>query len=257
MTLWLERFAGKRGSRFGRGWLKTTELKASAGRLLYVHGQAKSLPSEHPPGEFGLTSTLDEGRLRWEGVRSKSCLLRLSRVQRPRIMKLLSVIILAVSLCGVFSSAQSQEKPGNTSASSFSGAPRAGDLLAPATKAGFSLLDPSRFHISHSYSMSYYSGGGQSGSVGLYMSTLEYQLSRPLSLRVGLGYLHQPLGFLKSNTSTAGNAFLPNFRLDFRPSESFHFMVDYMTIPSSAYGNSNGWGGYAPGYGVYNRLWGW
>lgn len=172
-------------------------------------------------------------------------------------MKLRSVIVLAVSVCGIFSSAQSQERAENTIATSFNGAPRAGDLLAPAAKAGFSLLDPSRFHISHSYSLSYYSGGGRSGSVGLYMSTLEYQLSRPLSLRVGLGYLHQPLGFLNSNASPVGNEILPSFRLDFRPSDDFHFIVDYMTVPTSAYGTGYGRGGYTPGYGAFNRLWGW
>jgi hypothetical protein len=153
--------------------------------------------------------------------------------------------------------ALAQENAATTSIGSFNGAPRAGDLLAPAKQAGFSLLDPSRLHISHSYSMSYYSGGGRSGSVGLYMSTLQYQLSRPLSLRVGLGYLHQPLGFLNSNAHPVENEILPNFRLDFRPSDNFHFMVDYMTIPSSAYGNGYGRGGYAPGYGALNRLWGW
>jgi hypothetical protein len=172
-------------------------------------------------------------------------------------MKYRSAIILAASLCVMSSMALAQENAATTSIGNFNGAPRAGDLLAPAKQTGFSLLDPSRLNISHSYMMSYFSGGGRSGSVGLYMSTLQYQLSRPLSLRVGLGYLHQPLGFLSSSANTVENQILPNFRLDFRPSENFHFMVDYMTIPSSAYGNGNSWGGYTPGYGSLNRLWGW
>lgn len=172
-------------------------------------------------------------------------------------MKYRGVIILAVSACLMASSALAQENLASSSIGNFNGAPRAGDLLAPAKDAGFSLLDPSRFHISNSYSLSYFSGGGQSQSVGLYMSTIDYQLSRPLSLRVGIGYLHQPLGFLNSNASTVGNEILPNVRLDYRPSENFHFMVDYMTIPSSAYGNGYGWGGYTPGYSSLNRLWGW
>lgn len=172
-------------------------------------------------------------------------------------MKSCRLIILAACVCLFASIATAQEKAATTSIGSFNGAPRAGDLLAPTKSSGFSLLDPSRLHISHSYSLSYYSGAGQSGSVGLYMSTLEYQLSRPLSLRVGLGYLHQPLGFLSSNATPVGNEFLPNVRLDFRPSDNLHFVVDYMTIPSSAYGNGYGWGGYTPGYGSLNRLWGW
>lgn len=172
-------------------------------------------------------------------------------------MKYRGVIILALSLCLLVSPAYAQENTAATNVSNFNGAPRAADLLAPAKSTGFSLLDPSRLHISNSYSLSYFSGGGQSQSVGLYMSTVDYQLSRPLSLRVGIGYLHQPLGFLNSNTSTVGNEILPNVRLDYRPSESFHFMVDYRTIPSSDYYGGYGWGGYTPGYGALNRLWGW
>src|SRR5512134_2280332 len=74
---------------------------------------------------------------------------------------------------------------------SFSGAPKVGDLTDGTAGPGWALLDPSRFKMRQSYSISYYSGSGSSGSVGLYMNQLEYQLFNPLTLRVGLGYLHQ------------------------------------------------------------------
>jgi hypothetical protein len=139
----------------------------------------------------------------------------------------------------------------------FHGAPKAKDLIAPVQSGGFSLLDPSRFHLSHSYSISYFSGSGYSGSVGLYMGTLEYQLSRPLTLRVGLGYLHQPLGFSSSSQVLGGDQVLPSFRLDFRPSDAFHFMVDYRTIPSTLYNYRSGWRRYSPGSGPAGYLWDW
>jgi hypothetical protein len=106
--------------------------------------------------------------------------------------------------------------------------------------------------------MTYFSGSGYSGSVGLYMSTLDYQLSRPLSLRIGLGYLHQPLGFLNSSAvGPEGGQILPNVRLDFRPSDALHFRFDYRTIPTSVYGARYGWGPYVPGSRLNDRLWGW
>jgi hypothetical protein len=103
--------------------------------------------------------------------------------------------------------------------------------------------------------MSFFSGSGQSGSVGLFMSTIEYQLSRPLSLRVGLGYLHQPLGFLKNSSGTDGGRILPNVTLEYRPSDKFGFILDYRTVPSS-YRMGYGWGWNAP-YSGGNDLWDW
>jgi hypothetical protein len=165
---------------------------------------------------------------------------------------------MAVCLCAIPATLIAQGLPSTGESGGFTGAPRAGDLLAPAkTNTGFSLLDPSRLSIHHSYTLSYFSGGGQSGSVGMYMSTIEYQFAQPLSVRVGLGYLHQPLGFLNSNANPVGNEILPNFQVEWRPSENFHFQVDYLTVPTSAYGNGYGWGGYRPGYGSRSRLWGW
>lgn len=137
---------------------------------------------------------------------------------------------------------------------SFSGAPRASDLSAPTSGLGFSLLDPSRLRISHSYSMSYMTGSGYSSSVGLYMSTLEYQFAKPLSVRVGLGYLHQPLGF--TGVSGPDGEFLPNVRLDWRPSDNMHFIIDYRTISTSLDPNY-GFGYRSPYYRSMNPLWDW
>jgi len=139
---------------------------------------------------------------------------------------------------------------------SFTGAPRASDLTGSIAGAGFSLLDPSRFRIHNSYSLSFLSGSGRSASVGMFMSTIEYQLSRPLSLRVGLGYLHQPLGFLKNVNGPDQGRILPNVSLDYRPSDKFRFSVDFRTVPSSVDGMWYGWGGTSP-YRGGGSLWDW
>lgn len=142
------------------------------------------------------------------------------------------------------------------SSQSSVGVPPSGILGGAVSKPGLSLLDPSRFHMRNSYTMSYFSSGGRQGSVGLYMSTLEYQLSRPLTVRIGLGYLHQPLGFVKNMGGPGEGRILPNVSLDFRPSDKFHFILDFRTIPTGEYRTGFGQGGYSP-YPGSRDYWDW
>lgn len=164
----------------------------------------------------------------------------------------LAIVVLSLAACAAWAGDE-YSTPATTS---FSGALRANDLLGSVSRSGFSLLDPARFKIHNSYSLSFLSGSGRSASVGMFMSTIEYQLSRPLSLRVGVGYLHQPLGFLKNTTGPSQGRLLPNATLDYRPSEKFHFILDFRTIPASygGVGYGRGWGSPYPGS---SGLWDW
>lgn len=107
------------------------------------------------------------------------------------------------------------------------------NLLAP-TKA-FSLLDPSKLKISHSYSFGYFSGGRSSGSIGMYMSTIEYQIYQPLTVRLGLGYLHP--GFIGNSNIDINSRILPNFSLRYTPSSNFSLSIDVLTVPEYYYLN--------------------
>lgn len=110
----------------------------------------------------------------------------------------------------------------------------------------FSLLDLSRLKWSHSYSISFMSGGGSSGSVGLLNNSMFYEFSPALSLRVDIGVLHN------SGFDNVGNdaTLLPGFQLDFHPSEKFS-----LTIGMARY-NSAIAPLYTPafGYGRYNNM---
>lgn len=99
----------------------------------------------------------------------------------------------------------------------------------------FSLLDPHRLKLHQSYTFSYFSNSRSSGSLGIYTTTLDYQLSEPLSVTLSLNYLHQPLSvFGRTNAGTKSDV-LPNFQLRYRPSNSFSLWIDVVTLPS-AYG---------------------
>ena len=93
----------------------------------------------------------------------------------------------------------------------------------------FSLLDPNRVKMWHSYSLSYFSGGGTSRNIGLYLNTIEYRLSDPLRLQVSLGYLHQPFSVIGGTAS--GGKVLSNFQLWYNPSSKIYLHINISTAP--------------------------
>ena len=97
---------------------------------------------------------------------------------------------------------------------------------------GASLLDPSRFNMYQSYSFSYFSSNNRSGTFGLYTNTLEYKISEPLLVRIGLSYLHQPLSIFENRGGQdLKGIILPNFQLLYQPNENFFLRVDYSRMP--------------------------
>lgn len=96
-----------------------------------------------------------------------------------------------------------------------------------------SLIDPSRFSMSQSYTMSFYSIGNQSFNQGLYLNTMNFQVSNPLMMQVRIGYLHQPLGGLGTNNGINGKLFLQRAMLQYKPTETMSFTIDYQVFPSS------------------------
>jgi hypothetical protein len=111
-----------------------------------------------------------------------------------------------------------------------------GTLLDNPYQKSFSLLDPSRLTISHAYSFAYLSGGTTSGSVGMYQSVIQYQLARPLTLRVGLAYAHNPLTALGGGSGDlVREGLYPSFQLEYRPSANVYLGIGYERVPYNLY----------------------
>jgi len=111
-----------------------------------------------------------------------------------------------------------------------------GTLLDNPIKRTFSLLDPQRLKIRHAYSLSYFSGGSNSGTVGMYLSTIQYQIARPLTLRVGLIYAHNPLSMFGRQTGgIVREGIYPSFYLDYRPSSNFYLGIGFQRVPGYRY----------------------
>lgn len=97
-------------------------------------------------------------------------------------------------------------------------------------------LDPTKFSMSHSYSMMFSSVGGHSFSQGLYLNTMKYQFSDPLSMFVQVGFSHQPFGNLgNDNLQTRNQLFLSGAGLEYKPSENFKLQFQFSQTPGSLY----------------------
>lgn len=97
-----------------------------------------------------------------------------------------------------------------------------GFALKPAVTP-FSLIDLSRVKWSNSYSVTYFSGGGSSGSLGMLNTMMFYEISSKLSLSLNLGVAHNA-GALWGDGSTEATI-LPGFQLDYHPSNNFQVTI--------------------------------
>lgn len=110
----------------------------------------------------------------------------------------------------------------------------------------FSLIDLSRVAWSHSYSVSFFSGGGASGSIGFYTGAMFYEISPSLSIDLALGIAHNPGSLFNRDISTDA-ALYPSARLDYHPSEHFRLSIGFNSYPGIYYNP------YMRSGGLYNR----
>ena len=105
--------------------------------------------------------------------------------------------------------------------------------LKPAGKP-FSLIDFSRLHWTHSYSIGFFSGGGTSGSMGMYTGNIFYEFSPSLSLNLKLGIAHNP-GSLFDRSLDNNATFFPGLQLDYHPSPNLSISAGFDTYPGGYY----------------------
>jgi uncharacterized membrane protein len=97
-----------------------------------------------------------------------------------------------------------------------------------------SLLDPSRMHWSHSYSMAYATSSNGSVMQGVFTTDLVYELSRPLTLMFRLGYMHEPYNsYLPEGMSNQGQVF-GGAGLTYRPTRNMVFHLEFQQLPASS-----------------------
>ncbi len=107
-------------------------------------------------------------------------------------------------------------------------------------------LDPSRFHMSQSYTMSYTSFGDQGITQGLYLNTMSYQFQIPLKVSLQLGYMHQPFQGGKNNPAFTNSPFVAGAALQYKPSEKTLIHFEFSQRPYSTYRYMSPLRGYLP-----------
>jgi hypothetical protein len=100
------------------------------------------------------------------------------------------------------------------------------------------LADPRRIQMQQSLSFSAAAGGGSSLSQSFYQNNLTMRLSDPLTLHLDLGIL-SPLSSSGPATSGVerGAYLIPSVGLEYRPTESLLFLVQYTRLPSAPIGS--------------------
>ena len=94
-------------------------------------------------------------------------------------------------------------------------------------------LDPSKFSMTHSYSLSFGNVGGYGMSQGMYLNTMRYQVSDPLQVSLQWGVTHSPLQS-QSMPSMGSSFFVSGASIDYKPSKSFHVGVQYSSYPAGS-----------------------
>ena len=96
-----------------------------------------------------------------------------------------------------------------------------------ASNSPFSLIDLSKIRWSNSYSVSFFSGGNFSGSMGLLHTSMFYPISTKLNLMVDLGVAHGISGDL--NRPGQNVTLWPSFQLDYRPSKNVSMSIGFQS----------------------------
>ena len=117
-------------------------------------------------------------------------------------------------------------------------------LLSPAIKTSVGtggLLDPDRFSVSHSYSVNYSSGTSGGSCNGLYLSTIRYKFSVPVTLRLDMGYANQ-LDALFNKTSVRkadkGSFIMPSVEIKYHPFKNTLIKMRYFNTKGLSSGLS-------------------
>jgi len=98
------------------------------------------------------------------------------------------------------------------------------------------LLDPNRFSMNQSYSMSYASNGQNSDMSGLYLNRLQYDFQLPLTLQVDVGLFHKPMALMGRDDTPLGVKSsvltVPHAALIYQPTDNFIMAFEYFNTPA-------------------------
>lgn len=96
---------------------------------------------------------------------------------------------------------------------------------------GFLGLDPSRVSMRHSYQMGFSSMGGRNFSQGVYLNTLTYEFSVPMTVSVQWGIANQLIPGMNSQPLMNNGPFISGAQLEYRPTKNTIIHLEYRQLP--------------------------
>ncbi|HHL73540.1 MAG TPA: hypothetical protein ENJ29_13625 [Bacteroidetes bacterium] len=148
------------------------------------------------------------------------------------------------SLCLILSApmgAYGQLKKSDSATTDFSTLMTNGQPRSKALAAFFG-LDPERFRMSQSYTLGVTSFGGTAISQGVYLNSISYDFSIPLTFNLEWGVRMNPLqAGQNQNAALPGlnnGLFLSGASLEYKPSKNFQIGVSYSSYPLGSYPGS-------------------
>ena len=97
----------------------------------------------------------------------------------------------------------------------------------------FGWFDPSRLVMHNSYTLSYTTSGGKGYSLGTLTSSLEYQISNPLSVQFDVSLMHSPFNNIGGRfANDVSGIYLSRAELNYRPSKNMLFQIQYRQLPA-------------------------
>jgi len=96
---------------------------------------------------------------------------------------------------------------------------------------GLNLLDPNRFFMNQSYSLSMGFGQTGTGSMGMYMNNMSYILTSDLIVNARLGFVHNPLQMGNTMTGNLGQNLIYGADILYKPTENMRLKLSFDKRP--------------------------
>jgi hypothetical protein len=152
------------------------------------------------------------------------------RIMTLRAMKVLAAaVLLGVSFGGAQFKSQVEQE------SRISG--NIANQSAPSFLFGW--FDPEKFHMRHTFDLSYQSFGGQGLSLGTYTNSMTYEFAQNLDARADVSLSYSPFNSFSTFGGTKKNdlssLYLSRAQLNYRPWENVMVQIQYRQIPYGSY----------------------
>ena len=102
----------------------------------------------------------------------------------------------------------------------------------------FGWFDPARFHMQHTFSMSYATVGGQGLSLSTYTNSMSYEFTDNLRARADVSMSYSPFNSLSTFGGAKNNLssiYLSSAQVEYKPWQNVLFQVGYRQYPYGSY----------------------